>query len=183
MNLMVDFDAYNAIKDVQEKYTVTKVSRNNNRLLCKLTSIATLLSLATFDGDYFIKFAVLTFVIVFSTFSLNMLFYLLYGDLYKEDSKRNLERLVLLLNTVNVNTSYDLLEESECYYRKYKFKFNKDKILQVLESKYILVPVYGINGDTKKISILQEHVVGSKEYVLSMGSPKKAFVPVLSHSS
>ena len=129
------------------------------------------------------QFAVLMFVIMFSTYSLNMLFYLLYGDIYKEDSKRNLERLALLLSTVNVNTSYNLLEESECYYRKYKFKFNKDKILQVLESKYILVPVYDTNGDTKKVSILQEHVVGSKEYVLSMGSPKRALVPVLSQSS
>ena len=183
MNLMVDFDAYNAIKDVQERYTVTKVTRNNNRLLFKLNSAAALLALAMFDGNYFIKFAVLMFVIMFSTYSLNMLFYLLYGDIYKEDSKRNLERLALLLSTVNVNTSYDLLEESECYYRKYKFKFNKDKILQVLESKYILVPVYDTNGDTKKVSILQEHVIGSKEYVLSMGSPKRALVPVLSQSS
>ena len=42
-----------------------------------------------------------------------------------------------------------------------------------MESKYILVPTYDFNNNIKNTSILQEHIVGTDKYVLSIGSPKK----------
>jgi len=42
-----------------------------------------------------------------------------------------------------------------------------------MEKKYINVPVYDSIGDIKTVSIEQEHIIGSKQYVLSLGSPNQ----------
>ncbi len=44
-----------------------------------------------------------------------------------------------------------------------------------MEKKYILVPTYDYLGEIQSTSILQEHVVGSKIYVLSLGSEAKEY--------
>ena len=44
-----------------------------------------------------------------------------------------------------------------------------------------MVPSYTFNGDIKDTSVLQEHIIGSKEYVLSLGSPKKVWKPAYSN--
>lgn len=61
--------------------------------------------------------------------------------------------------------------------KKYKVEVNKKQLPHIAEEKYILVPSYTYNGDTKDTSVLQGHIVGSKQYVLSLGSPKKVFKP------
>ena len=42
-----------------------------------------------------------------------------------------------------------------------------------MEEKYILVPTNDFNNNIKNVSIKQEHIIGSTDYVLSIGSPKK----------
>ena len=87
--------------------------------------------------------------------------------------KNNLKKLVSKLNDINIATDYDLLKQSELYERKYKIEFNESKIPIIMENKYVLVPSYNYKGDVKDTSILQEHFVGSKDYILSVGSPSK----------
>lgn len=81
------------------------------------------------------------------------------------------------MESLNIFTSYDLLLKSKVYDKKYKVEMNKEQLLHIAEEKYILVPSYTYNGDTKDTSALQEHIVGSKQYVLSLGSPKKVLKP------
>ena len=81
------------------------------------------------------------------------------------------------LNDLNVKTDYELLLESELYKKEYKIQVNEKKLPYIAESKYIMVPTHSFNGNMTETSILQEHVVGSKKYVLSLGSPKKEFTP------
>ena len=102
--------------------------------------------------------------------------YKMIGDHYKEDSSNNLKRLVSILKELNVDTTYELLKKSECYHKIYNLKLNEKKIPQIIESKYILLPSYDYKGDITNTSLLQEHVVGSKTYVLSLGKPSKKVV-------
>ena len=37
--------------------------------------------------------------------------------------------------------------------------------------KYISLPSYNYNGEITETLILQEHVIGSKEYILSINKP------------
>ncbi len=76
-------------------------------------------------------------------------------------------------NKLNVNTNFDLLKQSELKEVDYRLMTQKG-IPYIKQEKYILVPAYDGLENMKKVSILQEHEIGSKEYVLSIGSPKKA---------
>ena len=89
--------------------------------------------------------------------------------------KRAIESLKLLssrLKDINVNTNHELLLKSYNYKTEYKVKFNDYLLPYVEQNKYISVPTLE-NGDEKETSLLQEHIVGSKTYALSYGSPKE----------
>ncbi|MGE5455930.1 MAG: hypothetical protein ACM3O4_02320 [Ignavibacteriales bacterium] len=85
-----------------------------------------------------------------------------------------LAKLSLKLNDLNVKTSPDLLKKSELSTTEYKF-VNENFRPIIQQNKYILVPTYDGLGGIKDTSILQEHEIGSKQYVLSIGSPSRIF--------
>lgn len=89
----------------------------------------------------------------------------------KNRSKDALERLSLLLNGLNVNTDAELMLDSYKYKTEYKID-KTDNTKDIVQKKYIMVPVMD-NGEEKEVSILQEHVIGSKIYSLSCGEPTK----------
>ena len=181
MNLLLDYDVVNAIKDINEGYTPMKIIRNDkNKWLTISLPVMFFLDWILF-GNGFIALRPKNLAVFFTTyFSLTLVHGALFGDSYKERAKRNLSILPAELSSINVKTSTELLKESKCYHKVYNFKLNEKKIPQLIESKYILVPSYGINGEIEDESLLQEHVVGSKTYVLSKGSPKKVLKPALS---
>ena len=91
---------------------------------------------------------------------------------YKNIAINELKRLVSILNDINVSTNYELLLQSYTYKTNYKIKFNKYFLPCLKQDKYIMVPIYN-NGEEKEISLIQEHIIGSKEYELSCGSQTK----------
>ncbi len=95
---------------------------------------------------------------------------------WKDLSIRELRILSKLLSDININTSYELLLDSENYKTEYKLKFDESKIPYIKQDKYINIPVYN-DGDIKEVSLVQEHVIGSKKYSLSYGSPSKVLKP------
>lgn len=82
--------------------------------------------------------------------------------------------LSLRLESIRVSTDAELLMESTEYHREYKLVLNENKLPQILQSKYIMIPTFD-DGQIKDESIVQEHIIGSKEYVLSKGSPVKQY--------
>lgn len=180
MNQIVYFDLYNSIKDVQEGFTISKILRNNNRLLTGLSGLVSLVFAIEFKEKFFKTLPIGEIMLLIDCVLTNYIEYAFDGDTYKKNAERRLIIGSFALNNMNVSTSDKLLKEADCYHRVYNLKFNKEKTLQVIESKYILVPAYNAIGDITNVSILQEHVVGSNEYVLSLGTPKKVLVPVTS---
>lgn len=173
MNILIDYDFYNAVKDVNQGFTISKIVRNNKEPWVRYyLPILTLCELA-FYKDHFLKGMSIGVLIEFLlSVELNIGMYFFKGDWYKERADERLKKLVSMLNRINVNTSYDLLKESYCYHKIYNLHIN-NKLPQVFESKFIIVPSYNYNGDVVDTSILQEHVVGSHEYVLSVNSTER----------
>ena len=95
---------------------------------------------------------------------------------FKDSAIDRLRILSLLLSDINISTSYELLLDSENYKTEYKLKFNESKIPYIKEDKYINIPTYD-DGSIKEVSVVQEHIIGSKKYSLSYGSPKKVLKP------
>lgn len=174
MNLVIDYDFFNAIKDVNEELTLNKIIRNNMNKWLKfniplLTSLEYVIAKEKFLNYMPSALAIHFFII----FQMELMQYKLLGDIYKDTADIRLKLLVSQLDNLNLETTYELLKQSTCYRRIYNLKLNKNKIPQVLESKYILVPNYDYHGDIKETSLLQEHIVGSNNYILSIGEPKK----------
>lgn len=97
---------------------------------------------------------------------------ILLSSLIKEKSFGELVKLSNYLESLNISTSASLLLNSKVYDTLYKVELDDAKIPYLLQKKYIMVPAYDSNG-IGDISILQEHVIGSRDYVLSLGSPSK----------
>ena len=183
MKLRINYDFFNAIKDVNEGFTPMKIVRNNKK------GIAFISIPIWFSLDYALYRNLST---VFKIMLLQFFGYYmgteyiiriaLKKDIYKEKSEQRLKTLVSLLKDHNINTDYNLLLQSELDTRKYKIHLNEAKIPELIEHKYVLVPTYNFNGMVKDVSIDQEHIVGSNEYILSIGSPEKKLKLAYSNS-
>jgi len=115
-------------------------------------------------------------------FALFFLKYKIDGDVAREKTINDLRKLSQLLSTINVKTSFELLQECEEYNRKYRTILNENKLPYILQEKHIMVPTYN-DGNIQNVSILQEHVIGTNKYVLSTGSPTKVYkLPLASNT-
>lgn len=97
---------------------------------------------------------------------------IILSKLNKKDAKEKLSKLSAMLKDIDVNTNSDLLLKSYVYKKEYKLRFNKNYIPYITQNKYIMVPTYD-KGEEREISLVQEHDIGSSEYTLSHGTPKK----------
>lgn len=172
MKLVINYDFFNAILDVNEKFNGFKVIRNNK----KFYKLAIPIWL-TFDIIYLKKIIEVLLSLIFQIGFKVVIEYTSYLfdkiDIYEIQSHNNLRLLANNLQNLNVNTDYNLLLESEYDGREYSIQINENKIPEIIENKYILVPVYDYNGEIKNQSIVQEHVIGTNNYVLSIGRKNK----------
>lgn len=91
--------------------------------------------------------------------------------LTKERAENDLRQLSYKLKDIFVDTSAELLQDTHCYKTEYSIKFDK-ALPQIEQRKYLSVPVYSDWGNNTR-HLVQEHMVGSKEYALSHGEPKE----------
>lgn len=173
MKIMINYDLVHRIKDAREKFGPLKIIRNRKK---SWTIVQIPLWLFfSITGHYTALQSIMHFINVFGILLfMNYVPMKLAGlDLYGAIAERDLKTLVPKLQDACIHTEYDMLLNSEVYDRKYKIKFNKNKLPQILESKYILVPTHGFDGNETETSVLQEHVIGTRNYELSIGSPEK----------
>ena len=181
MKILINFDFMNAVKNVNEGITPFKVIRNNKSVWAKFNlPIYTAINLLATKGDIKSSLLILGLQFGFLTVANMIVLTVSNPDIYSVKSDIALGELVSKFKDNNIDTSKDLLKKSEVYNKKYEIKLNESKIPELIQSKYILVPTYDYLGNVKDTSVLQEHVVGSNEYVLSLVSPKKVLKPALS---
>ena len=76
-----------------------------------------------------------------------------------------------------------MIKESRLEGKKYEIRLNDKKLPQIIESKFILVPSYNNNGEVKDTSLLQEHALFTKQYVLSKSRGLEKKKQVLAYSN
>lgn len=174
MKIMINYDFFNAVRNVREPFTPFKIIRNEKKKWMKMElPFFTTLELICFHDLHHLPVTVSIFTgtNIVGGLALNAMSGI---DYYKELASIHLRNLVVEFQNLNLSTDYELLLQSDLYQKQYKIE-RTGKFPQLVENKYINVPTYTYNNDVKDTSILQEHVVGTKEYALSLGSPKKAF--------
>lgn len=178
MKLIINYDLIKRIQQAKEDFGISVALKKNIKQVAPLFGIYTAFNLASGQRiDQALSNATLSASLLLTLWAtMDLARYHFLGDIDKRNALNDLKKLSIQLGQFNISTSVDLLLKSEEYDRKYKLELNENKLPSVLQEKYILVPTYN-NGDIKDTSILQEHVIGSKIYVLSLGSPAKAFKP------
>lgn len=101
---------------------------------------------------------------------------LMLSGIKKDIACKQLRDLVSKLKDLEIDTSQELLEKAYEYKTEYEVSHSFPP--EIKQNKYIMVPVHD-NGEESEISVVQEHVIGSDEYYLSYGSPKKVLKRVL----
>ncbi len=181
MKLLINYDFFNAIRNVNEPLTPMKIVRNEIKY-----SIVTPLWLADcyFDDPKYALSHLLLWYGIYMAFDLSC--QSIYKkkisgglDSYAYESSTKLKKLSVMLGDINVKTDYNMLLKSELYEKKYKIESKDNNLLALKEEKYIYVPSYGFDGQEKETSILQEHNIASRSYLLSVGEPEKKYKRVL----
>ena len=181
MKLMINYDFFNAIRNVNEPFGPLKIIRNEKVKYSAFFPIWYLIG-NMFNEDFQSNMLSICF-----SYGIVMSMDLLTGSILKFDkyeniSSMNLKKLVPRLADINIKTDYELLRQSELYQKQYKVELDENKIPFLMENKYILVPTYSYSGEIVDTSILQEHEIGTKTYTLSMGEPEKRYRAVMSHA-
>lgn len=182
MKLITYYDLIDKIQDAKEKPEILYMLKSNLKTSARWFFIYTALNLATGDQiDHAIEKASFSASALFLCFSATgIIKQKLLGDITRAEAIKDLTELSHQLGEANISTSVILLLESVAYSTKYKINFNEKKFPYILQEKYIMIPTYA-NGNIKETSILQEHEIGSKEYVLSLGSPTRVLKPAFSN--
>lgn len=99
------------------------------------------------------------------------------AKIYQYLAINTLDSLLLELNTNCINTNQDILIGSYKYDTEYDFSFYAFPP-QIEQKKYIMVPVDDDWGK-REISVVQEHIIGTNKYVLSLGTPEEKVYQLL----
>jgi len=176
MKLIINYDFIEAVYNARDEFSLSKSFHNN--LPSNIWFVPFAVAISSINGNDISTTAMLTtmgFSLISSADILtDAVFYKIKGDdIYTIKASRQLKELVPKLEDLNIRTDYDSLLQSELYEKKYKIDINEGMLPRLMEEKYVLVPGRYFRGDMEDISVLQEHVIGSKKYVLSLGSPSK----------
>ena len=181
MKLLINYDFFGAIRNANEPLTPMKIVRNEIKYA--LITPVWLVDGYIDDPKYALSHLFLWYGIYMA---IDLSCQSIYKkkdpdglDAYAYKASIRLKKLSVMLGDINVKTTYEMLLNSELYERKLKIDSSNDKSVSLKEEKYIYVPSYGLDGQEKETSILQEHNIGSRTYILSVGEPDKQYRRVL----
>ena len=173
MKIIINYDLVNEIYNASDIPVGFKLIKNQKVVFIGLYTISIYRNLDLNNLTFLLSMTSDIFFINLFPLALSLTSKITNNDFIKDFSSERLDSLVAKLQSLQVDTTFDLLLESKVYKKVTNLKINENKIPYLLESKYILVPTLDSLGNTTNISILQEHIIGSKKYVLSVSSPSK----------
>lgn len=166
MKLIISYDLPERIKEANTGFSLKKTAKKVLFYTGINTVIGTTINLSTGQPIEKYFFDILVYLGIHS--SLNGLTSHITADLQKRVAAFDLSILTQQLRDINVHTDLDSLLNAYTYKTEYSVDL-KDGVEQ---RKFINVPVCDAFGE-REMSLLQEHFVGSKKYVLSVGAPEE----------
>ncbi len=181
MKLVINYDFFKAVRNVNESLTPMKIVRNEYKYAIYTSLwVPTSCLLGNNVAETIKPMLVVHGIYMVMDLMRLSLYKKLYGEeKYKFEASEKLKRLPAQLDSINIKTNYEMLLNSELYERRFKIESNENGIIPVKEEKFIYVPSYGFDGKEKETSIMQEHNIGSNIYILSVAEPEKRYRRVL----
>ena len=174
MKLIINYDLINEIRKANTGFNLQRFS-SKMVLFLGVTTPVTLMLLAQ-GHETVIRSSVFGIVHAITLFGGSELALKSYNQRYADF---NLNSLASSLTSINIYTSVDSIKKARLYKTQYKLIHEGKPAIQ--QNNFIMLPTTGtFNAD--EISLQQEHIIGSKEYVLSIGEPKKAHSKVFTNA-
>ena len=89
----------------------------------------------------------------------------------QEFALEDIKELSRMLNEHYISTTPENILKADFYSRNYKIDMEHDK--GIIRNRYFNLQTYDSLGNEITTSLLEEHKIGSKKYVLSLGKPQK----------
>lgn len=178
MKLIINYDLVDKIKEAKKGISLIKSSK---KILLKSSLAEIVFIITSLAFNYSIDGTAKNSIPAFCAYlALYWMLETIHINKNKVKALNDLKKIVIHLKDLNVCTDFELFMESYVYEKEYKLVNKDDSSLpKINQKKYIMVPVYN-DGEIKEVSLVQEHIIGSKYYVISYGEPnkQKVFKPV-----
>ena len=188
--ITINYDLSEEILNYREEFNVFKVLRTNRYGLAGTLTYAACTDFILFKTINSCNIDINNLIIPKCIFdlmwSVSVYYYMdkLQGDVYKRRAEQNLSKLIPMLNDINVSTNFELLLDSFIDSRKTEITKDNNHHHLILENKYIMIPthnpMFNNENETQLTSLHQEHIIGTKEYTLSIGLSQKNKQKILS---
>ena len=174
MKIIINYDLVNEILKANKGFNLKKFKTKFELYAGIITALnlTTLLATGEFDPTTYVSGAIYG-TLVFGGSEI------VTKEINKYEAEKRLRSLSSQLSKINIYTDADLLKEGQLY--KTEYKLVKDNQPTIQQNKYIMIPTNG-SLNANEVSLLQEHNIGSREYILSMGEPKKSYSKSYSRS-
>lgn len=173
MKLKIAYDLPDKIREAETGFSLNKTAKKVGTLTTVSTAICYGINLAA--GAPPIHYVTDPFAIAAIHCGYRAIEQAMLGRFYKAQAQDDIIRLLSKLENINVYTNYYDLMQATTYKTEYETDLKNGVVEQ---KKYINVPVNDCWGE-REMSICQEHIIGSKEWNLSLGTPQKEKVYTL----
>ncbi len=168
MKIRINYDLIDKVSEANKGYSLKRCVKRTMGAFGISSAVTTPMTLARDQADFLI-FGYLIQMMVHTSATLS--YTIPFIDISKKLASKNLHKLANELHAININVNYEALLDA--YKDSCEYKLNTDGKLEVLQKKYITVPYHTECFGDGEVSLLQEHIIGSRDYDLSFGSPQK----------
>ena len=172
MKIVINYDLIEEIKNVNQAFGPFKIVRNNKWKWMKFHLPFYTIINYTFQKDLWRTFIILVMQFDFLVLSELIGHSINKEDIYKEEAEERLYQLLPYLRKMELDVDYESLLNTVLYYSTYSVHLQDDKIPQLIQLKYLLLSTKN-NDKLHPLFLLQEHVIGSKVYTLSINNSVK----------
>lgn len=164
MKISVDFDMIRKVNEANTGFSINYMRSKmitGTIILAGISALSNIDSINEFARDFSGSFGIFCLINIPSSF--------LSIRPIKLIANEQIDSLCSKLEDIDVYTNPDSLKDARVYNSEHKLSFSEGSLPKLHQNKYILVK----NNAGEDVSILQEHVVGSRSYSLSVGEPEK----------
>lgn len=172
MKISINYDLVSKAREAKTNFSLKKSIKDSLIISCHINALITLMD-PNFDSSPIGIRNKFIFALVIAPTLLTCTDRLFLAKYKNNTAIEDLKELSKKLHNINVHTDCELLQNIENYYTEYELVQSDDSIIpKITQNKYILVPAYQ-NGEGTEISLIQEHILGTTDYSLAHGEPKR----------
>lgn len=171
MKIEINYDLIDRIAEAKKGFSLKRCAKRPIFLTSIATGSFSMVGAITGDSIYHTASWIIS-AASFYTFQSVLMAMLLRKEM-KKCAEKDLRKLVAELRNSTVKTDEEAILDSYKYETQYKIKADDSFLPKIEEKKYIKVPIQDEYWGNKEMPIVQEHIVGSSDYTISIGTPEQ----------